>query len=93
MELLDSPLLSFEERVERAIKRILSREAWTQPQRRWLERIGKQIKQERVVDHEALERGQFKTQGGFARINKVFGGKLDELLKDIQETIWEDSAA
>jgi len=79
--------------VDRAIRDILQRQAWTDPQRRWLERIAKQVKKEGVVDHEALDRGQFKTQGGFARINKVFGGHLDRLLKDIQETIWSDVAA
>jgi type I restriction enzyme, R subunit len=94
MELLESPLLSFEERVEAALKRILSSRAWNQPQRRWLELIAKQIKQEEVVDHEALDRGQFKKQGGgFQRLNKVFDGKLDSLLKELHATIWEDSAA
>jgi type I restriction enzyme, R subunit len=93
-ELLASPLLSFEERVDRALKRILARRPWTQPQRRWLELIAKQVKLEEVVDHEALDRGQFLKQGGgFERLNKVFEGQLGDLLKDIHATIWEDSAA
>ena len=93
-ELLASPLLSFEERVDRALKRILARRPWTQPQRRWLELIAKQVKQEEVVDHEALDRGQFLKQGGgFARLDKVFDGQLEGLLKDMHATIWEDPAA
>lgn len=92
-ELLSSPLLSFAERVDRALKRILARRPWTQPQRRWLELIAKQVKLEEVVDHEALDRGQFQKQGGFAHLNKVFDGQLEDLLKDIHATIWEDSAA
>ncbi|MBX3465531.1 MAG: type I restriction-modification system endonuclease [Planctomycetes bacterium] len=92
-ELLDSPLLSFEERVDRAVRRLLSRQPWTQPQRRWLERIGKQVKQEVVVDREALDSGQFKADGGFRKIDKVFDGRLDELLADLHDTIWEDPAA
>ncbi|MBL4844674.1 MAG: type I restriction-modification system endonuclease [Planctomycetes bacterium] len=92
-ETLDSPLLSFDERVDRAVRRIKETHTFTTPQRKWLERIAKQIKEETVVDHAALDRGQFKTFGGFKRLNKVFDGKLDELLKQIQESIWADSAA
>lgn len=93
-ELLASPLLSFDERVDRALRRLLGRRAWTQPQRRWLELIARQIKAEEVVDREALDRGQFLKQGGgFARLDKVFDGQLDELLKDLHATIWEDSVA
>lgn len=93
-ELLASPLLSFEERVDRALKRILAKRPWTQPQRRWLELIAKQVKLEEVVDRDALDRGQFRRQGGgFDRLNRVFEGELGDLLKDMHATIWEDSAA
>jgi hypothetical protein len=35
------------------------------------------VKIETVVDKEALDRGQFHAKGGFARLNKVFEGKLE----------------
>jgi len=92
-EMLDSPLLSFEKRVDNAVKRLKESHSFSTPQRKWLERIAKQIKEETVVDREALDRGHFKTHGGFKRLNKVFDGKLDDLLKEMQETIWADSAA
>lgn len=93
-ELLASPLLSLEERVDRALKRILAKRPWTQPQRRWLELIAKQVKLEEVVDRDALDRGQFQRQGGgFARLDRVFDGQLEGLLKDMHATIWEDPAA
>ena len=87
---LGDPLIPYEERVEHGMKKILASRRWTRPQRKWLDRIGKQLIQETVVDREALDRGQFKTQaGGFDRLNKVFGGKLEQLLGDISEAIWE----
>jgi len=58
---------------------------------RLLERIGKQLKVEVVVDREALERGQFQAEGGFTRLNKVFDGKLEQLLADLQESVWQDA--
>jgi type I restriction enzyme R subunit len=87
---LGSPLVPYAERVDKAVKRILASKAWTQPQRQWLERIGAQLKQETIVDREAMDRGVFKTQGGFTRIDKVFGGNLDGILGDLQEQVWKD---
>ena len=81
-----------EERVAKAMNRIIASRQWKDPQRRWLERIAKQLKVEVVVDREALDSGQFKTEGGFDRINKVFDGKLESLLGEIGEEVWKDTA-
>lgn len=90
---LGSPLLSYPERVDRAIKAILrSRYTWTAPQRKWLERIGKQLKQEIIVDRAALGEDVWANHGGFAGINRVFDGKLEPLLADLQTEIWRDTA-
>jgi len=89
---LGSPLVPYEDRVQTAMKKILAKQAWTIPQRKWLERIGKQLMAETIVDKEALDRGQFKAEGGFARLNKVFEGKLELVLNDISETLWQDIA-
>jgi type I restriction enzyme R subunit len=93
-EAIGSPLVAYDERVDRALSRILGtkRYAWTAPQRKWLERIAKQLKKETVVDRAALDAGLFASHGGFERINPVFDGKLAELLADVQEAIWKDSA-
>jgi type I restriction enzyme R subunit len=89
---LGDPLRLYEERVQAAMKKLLARQAWTPPQRQWLERIGKQLTQETVVDREALDRGQFAASGGFTRLNKIFDGKLEQLLGDVNEAIWERQA-
>lgn len=88
---LGSPLVPYEQRVDRALRRILSSRPWTTPQKKWLERIGKQLKAETVVDREALDRGQFRAEGGFQRLNKIFGGKLEQVLADLHEEIWRDA--
>jgi hypothetical protein len=38
--------IPYSDRVDTAIKKILASRSWTQPQRKWLERIGKQLKVE-----------------------------------------------
>jgi type I restriction enzyme R subunit len=87
---LGDALVPYDERVGNAMKGLLASKPWTQPQRQWLERIGKQLVVETIVDREALDDGEFKKQGGgFERINKQFDGKLDAILGDLREAIWE----
>lgn len=88
---LGSALVPYDQRVDRALQRVLASQAWTQPQRQWLERIGKQLKAEIIVDRDALDRGQFRSQGGFARLNKVFEGKLEQVLGTLHEELWRDA--
>ncbi len=61
-------------------------------QRKWLERIEKQLLAEVVVDRQALDSEQFREAGGgFARLDKVFGGELTRILGDINEALWEQA--
>lgn len=85
---LGDALIPYGDRVDQALKTIKASQAWTPPQRKWLDRIGKQLKVEYIVDHDALDEGAFKTQGGFKRINKIFDGKLESILADINEILW-----
>ncbi|OUC13586.1 MAG: type I restriction-modification system endonuclease [Alkalinema sp. CACIAM 70d] len=88
---LGDALIPYPDRVDRALKKILASRAWTPPQRKWLERIGKQLKVEVVVDRAALDQGEFRTQGGgFDRLNKVFDGQLEAILAEISDRLWQD---
>ena len=83
--------MSYTERVDRAVQRLRKAHKFTDPQSKWLDRIAKQVKLETVVDRASLETGQFKADGGFARLNKVFDGKLDTLLGELAEEVWKDA--
>jgi type I restriction enzyme R subunit len=89
---LGEPLVPYSERVARAMHKILSSRQWTDVQRKWLERIEKQLLAEVVVDRQALDSEQFREAGGgFARLDKVFGGELTRILGDINEALWEQA--
>jgi type I restriction enzyme R subunit len=89
---IGDPLVPYDERVQAAMRRILASRQWTDPQRRWLRRIGEQLEREIVVDREALDQEPFRTDGGFTRLNKVFGGMLENVLSDIGEEIWNKAS-
>lgn len=89
---LGDALEPWDQRVGRAITRILKRTNWTQPQRQWLERIGKSVAELGVADRAALDEGQFKiSAGGFTRLNRIFEGQLDGILADINDEIWKEA--
>lgn len=85
---LGDALVPYADRVDAALARVLASRPWTEEQRRWLERIARQMKSETVVDRAALDRGAFQTFGGAQRADKVFGGAVDEVLGDLHEAVW-----
>ena len=89
---LGDPLIPYEERVKQAMRRILARQAWTTPQRQWLQRIGEQIIREMIVDRDALNQEPFQKDGGFQRLNRIFDGQLETILGDINEELWQRKA-
>lgn len=87
---LGSPLIPYRERVRQALAKILGENNWTRNQRKWLERIGRQLEIETVFDKSAFDTGQFKSEGGFNRFNKIFEGKLEKIVMDMNQEIWSD---
>jgi type I restriction enzyme R subunit len=92
---LGDPLVPYEQRVEKALQRILASRAWTTPQRQWLQRIANQTKAITIVDREALDDDALlfrREGGGWPRLNKLFGGELEAVLHRFQEAVWEAAA-
>lgn len=85
-------LIPHETRVNAAIQRVLAKNSWSDVQRKWLKRIGEQMVREAVVDRAAIDEEPFSKDGGFQRLNKVFGGKLEVILGDINEELWNKAA-
>jgi type I restriction enzyme R subunit len=89
---LGDALTPLDTRVKGAMQRILSRRSWTEVQRKWLKRIEEQILREVVVDRASIDEEPFRADGGFQRLNKVFGGQLESVLCDINEELWKKAA-
>ena len=89
---IGDPLMPFEHRVRDAMTRILAKQSWTDPQKKWLKRIAEQVEHEIVVDPEALDQEPFRKDGGFKRLNRVFDGQLEAVLSDFNEELWSTAA-
>lgn len=89
-------LLPYEQRVDRALQNILKSKAWSTPQRQWLQKIAAQTKANVVVDRAALDDPDlvFKREGGgFARLDRIFGGELQTVLDTFNDSLWPPAAA
>lgn len=89
---LGSPLVPFEQRVDRALKRVLASRAWTTPQQKWLERIGKSVKESVVVDETTFSKGAYANHGGFKAVNAAFQGQALEVIHEFEDAVWQDAA-
>ena len=88
---LGSPLLPYDERVDQAVRRLCKTHQFTELQAKWLDRIAKALKNETIVDRSALDSEQFKQDGGFTRLNKIFEGTLEALLGELADEVWRDA--
>jgi type I restriction enzyme R subunit len=89
---IGDPLVPYEDRVRAAMRSIMASRQWTEPQKKWLKRIGEQVEKETVVDREAIDKQPFIADGGFTRLNKVFSGELETILAGINEEMWKKTA-
>jgi type I restriction enzyme R subunit len=84
---LGEALVPFEQRVAQAMQGIYQRQRWTPPQRKWLERLAKQLVHEVIIDHEFVNQ-RFADHGGAKQLDKVLGNQLDSVLEELSEGIW-----
>jgi type I restriction enzyme R subunit len=88
-------LVPYEQRVDRALQGILASKSWTTPQRQWLQKIAAQTKANLIVDRAALDDPDliFKREGGgFARLDRIFGGELQQVLDTFNDYLWPPAA-
>jgi type I restriction enzyme R subunit len=92
---IGDPLIPFTERVDRALQTMLASRNWPQPQREWLKKLAAQTKANRLVDRAALDDPNliFKRDGGgFNRLDKIFDGKLEQVLNHFNDSVWQQGA-
>lgn len=89
---LGEPLVPFEQRVAQAMQRIYQSHNWLPAQRKWLERLAKQLVHEVIIDRDFVN-NRFAEQGGAKQLDKVLGNKLDTVLDDLSDAIWPPKSA
>lgn len=88
---LGEALVPFEQRIANAMQRIHASHNWTSVQRRWLDRLAKQLAYEVVIDHQFVNQ-RFSGDGGAKKLDAMLGGQLDLVLGELAEALWPQAA-
>ncbi|HCQ16920.1 MAG TPA: type I restriction-modification system endonuclease, partial [Cryomorphaceae bacterium] len=85
---LGTALESHEDRIKRAMNGIREMKSWNRVQQKWLDRFEKQLLKETVLRKDDLDDAPFKKDGGFSRLNKIFGEELEEVMERLNEGLY-----
>jgi type I restriction enzyme R subunit len=88
---LGEALLPFDQRVARAMQKLYAQHSWTPVQRKWLERLAKQLTHEIVIDHSFVN-AAFANDGGAKQLDKLLGGQLDQVMNNLADGLWPQAA-
>lgn len=82
------PLLTAEERVERAFQKIIQGREFTQSQQEWLDRIRAHVVENLSIDRQDFdELPVFARNGGWTKADRDFAGRLAEIIAGINSAI------
>ena len=88
---IGSTLISHEARIRLAVDRLKKAHKFSRQELNWITRMEKYLMEESVLNVTVFdEDGRFKAQGGFAKINKVFGNKLESIVLELNEYLYDD---
>lgn len=84
---LGEALVPFEQRVANAMQVIYSQHNWLPAQRKWLERLAKQLTHEVIIDRDFVNQ-RFAEHGGAKQLDKVLVNQLDVVLDELSDAMW-----
>lgn len=90
---LGDALVSHEARIKRAVAKVkMNHPDMNVIQKKWLGRIETQLLHESILNRETFEADAFKNVGGFKKIDKIFGNKLDDIISEINDALYGEIA-
>lgn len=82
-------LLPFDQRVTNAMQKIYALQQWTPVQRKWLDRLARQLVHEVIIDPQQVNEA-FRNDGGLRSLNRNLGGHLDRVLEALNDNLWPE---
>ena len=88
---IGSSLISHEARIRLAVDKLKKVHSFSKQELNWIARMEKYLMEESVLNVAVFdEDGRFSAQGGFNKINKVFGNKLESIVLELNEYLYDD---
>ena len=88
---IGSTLISHDARIRRAVDKLKKAHNFTKQELSWISRMEKYLMEESVLNIKVFdEDSRFMSNGGFAKINKVFANKLESIVLELNEYLYDD---
>ena len=88
---IGSNLISHGVRIKQAVDKLKKAHTFSRQELNWIARMEKYLMEESVLNITVFdEDGRFKAQGGFVKIDKVFGNKLESIVLELNEYLYDD---
>lgn len=88
---IGSALISHEARIHRAVEKLKKAHQFSKQEMSWIGRMEKYLLEESVLNVQVFdEDSRFRSNGGFTKINKIFQNKLENVVLELNEYLYDD---
>lgn len=88
---IGSALIGHEARIRRAVDKLRRAHNFSRQELNWIRRMEDYLMNESVLNVQVFdEDSRFREQGGFTKINKVFGNQLENIVLELNEYLYDD---
>ena len=88
---IGATLLSHEEKVKNAIKRLNKGHNFTAMQAKWIKMIEEYLMNEPVLNRDSFDSDvRFRQKGGFKVIDKQLSNRLGDIIREINDYMYDD---
>lgn len=88
---IGSVLISHEARIRRAVEKLKKAHRFSKQEINWITRMENYLMKESVLNVTVFdEDSRFKSYGGYVKINKVFQNKLEDIVLELNEYLYDD---
>lgn len=88
---IGSTLISHEARIRRAVEKLKKAHTFNAIEQKWINRMEKYLMEESVLNVGVFDEDtRFKGEGGFEKINRIFQNKLESIVLELNEYLYDD---
>lgn len=88
---IGSTLISHEARIRRAVDKLKKAHKFTAIEQKWIGRMEKYLMEESVLNISVFDEDtRFKSEGGFKKIDRIFQNKLENIVLELNEYLYDD---
>lgn len=88
---IGSTLISHEARIRRAVDKLKKAHKFTAIEQKWIGRIEKYLMEESVLNVGVFDKDtRFRSEGGFKKIDRIFQNKLESIVLELNEYLYDD---